>query len=113
MVRSSRRRTGPRVYMETFGCQMNEADSALIIGQLQRAGYRRADAPKDADVILINTCAVREKAEDRVYGRSSQLLKHRADNPDLIIGITGCMAEHLREKLHQTAPHVSLVARAG
>lgn len=100
----------PRVYVETFGCQMNEADSALIMGQLRRAGYAATRDPSQADVILVNTCAVREKAEDRVYGRTSQLSKYQKVNPGLVIGITGCMAEHLREKLARTAPHVSLVA---
>ena len=100
----------PAVYMETFGCQMNEADSALISGQLGRAGYRAVQDPAAADVILINTCAVREKAEDRVWGRTSQLLRHRSDNPDLVIGITGCMAEHLKDKVAARAPYISLVA---
>ncbi|MCR9160514.1 MAG: tRNA (N6-isopentenyl adenosine(37)-C2)-methylthiotransferase MiaB [Nannocystaceae bacterium] len=100
----------PAVYMETFGCQMNEADSALIAGQLGRAGYRAVRDPASADVILINTCAIREKAEDRVWGRTSQLLRHRADNPDLVIGITGCMAEHLKDKVAKRAPYISLVA---
>lgn len=100
----------PRVYLETFGCQMNEADSALMAGQLRRAGYARTTTPDDADVILVNTCAVREKAEDRVYGRTSSLSRLRANKPDLVIGITGCMAEHLRDKLEHTAPHVNLVA---
>jgi len=100
---------GPRVYLETLGCQMNEADSALIIGQLQASGYTRVPDPAAADVILINTCAVREKAEERVYGRTSQLLRHRRNNPDLVFGITGCMAEHLRDKVSERAPHISLV----
>ena len=100
----------PRVYLETFGCQMNEADSALIAGQLQRAGYRRVDDPAAADVILVNTCAIREKAEDRVWGRTSQLLRHRRDNPHLVLGITGCMAEHLKEKVSERAPYLSIVA---
>lgn len=100
----------PAVYMETFGCQMNEADSALISGQLGRAGYRAVRDPSAADVILINTCAIREKAEDRVWGRTSQLLRHRSDNPNLVIGITGCMAEHLKDKVAARAPYISLVA---
>lgn len=100
----------PAVYLETFGCQMNAADSALISGQLGRAGYRAVQDPAAADVILINTCAIREKAEDRVWGRTSQLLKHRAENPDLVIGITGCMAEHLKDKVAARAPYISLVA---
>jgi tRNA-2-methylthio-N6-dimethylallyladenosine synthase len=100
---------GPRVYLETLGCQMNEADSALILGQLAARGYVRVRDPADADVVLLNTCAVREKAEERVYGRTSQLLRHRRQNPDLIFGITGCMAEHLRDKVADRAPHISLV----
>jgi tRNA-2-methylthio-N6-dimethylallyladenosine synthase len=100
----------PRVYLETFGCQMNQADSALIAGRLDDGGYRRVGDPAEADVILINTCAIREKAEERVYGRASQLLAHRRANPDLVIGITGCMAEHLKEQIAERAPHVTLVA---
>lgn len=100
---------GPRVYLETLGCQMNEADSALIAGQLAARGYVRVSDPALADVVLINTCAVREKAEERVYGRTSQLLRHREHNPDLVFGITGCMAEHLRDKVAERAPHISLV----
>ncbi|HET6583717.1 MAG TPA: tRNA (N6-isopentenyl adenosine(37)-C2)-methylthiotransferase MiaB [Nannocystaceae bacterium] len=100
----------PRVYLETFGCQMNEADSALIAGRLAHAGYQRVDDPASADVVLINTCAIREKAEDRVWGRTSQLLRHRKENPALVVGITGCMAEHLREKVAERAPYIALVA---
>lgn len=100
---------GPRVYVETLGCQMNEADSALIVGQLAARGYVRVGDPAAADVILLNTCAVREKAEERVYGRTSQLLRHKKDNPGLVFGITGCMAEHLRDKIHRQAPHIGLV----
>jgi tRNA-2-methylthio-N6-dimethylallyladenosine synthase len=103
-------RSGPRVYVETLGCQMNEADSALIVGQLAARGYVRVPDPADADVILLNTCAVREKAEERVYGRTSQLLRHKKDNPNLVFGITGCMAEHLRDKVQKQAPHIGLVA---
>jgi len=100
----------PRVYLETLGCQMNEADSAIIMGQLRAGGYVRVADPAAADVILLNTCAVREKAEDRVYGRTSQLLRHRKERPGLVFGITGCMAEHLRDKVQQHAPHIGLVA---
>ena len=101
---------GARVYLETLGCQMNEADSAIIMGQLRARGYTRVTDPALADVILLNTCAVREKAEDRVYGRTSQLLRHRKQNPHLVFGITGCMAEHLRDKVSQQAPYIGLVA---
>ncbi len=104
------RTDAPKVYLETLGCQMNEADSAVIAGRLQAHGYVRVRDPAQADVVLLNTCAVRERAEERVYGRTSQLLQHRAHNPGLVIGITGCMAEHLRDKVRDTAPHVALVA---
>jgi len=100
----------PRVYLETFGCQMNEADSALIAGRLAEGGYVRVQDPAQADVVLVNTCAIREKAEDRVVGRTSQLLRHRAQNPGLVIGITGCMAEHLKTRVAERAPHITLVA---
>jgi len=99
----------PRVYLETLGCQMNVADSALILGQLTQRGYVQVRDPAQADVVLLNTCAVREKAEERVYGRTSQLLQHRRERPNLVFGITGCMAEHLRGKVAERAPHISLV----
>ncbi len=99
----------PRVYLETLGCQMRVADSALILGQLKGRGYVQVRDPAQADVVLLNTCAVREKAEERVYGRTSQLLQHRRDKPGLVFGITGCMAEHLRGKVAERAPHISLV----
>src|SRR5688572_1018796 len=102
--------SAPTVYLETFGCQMNEADTALIAGRLGSRGYRRVRDPADADVILVNTCAVREKAEDRVWGRTSQLLAHRRARPGLVIGITGCMAKHLEAKVAEKAPHIGLVA---
>ncbi|KIG16620.1 tRNA-i(6)A37 methylthiotransferase [Enhygromyxa salina] len=101
---------GPRIYMETFGCQMNEADTALVLGRLGADGWVHVSEPALADLILVNTCAVREKAESRVYGRTSQLLMHREQNPNLVVGITGCMAEHLRDKLETRAPHIQLVA---
>lgn len=97
------------MYLETLGCQMNAADSALIAGRLRQGGYRRVEDPAQADVVLINTCAIREKAEDRVVGRTSQLVAHRRKNPNLVIGITGCMAEHLKTRVADRAPHVTLV----
>jgi tRNA-2-methylthio-N6-dimethylallyladenosine synthase len=98
------------VYLETYGCQMNEADAALVIGRLDDAGYVRVTDAADADVVLLATCAVRERAEERIYGRANQLLRHRKDNPNLVFGIIGCMATHVRERLSETAPHVTLVA---
>jgi tRNA-2-methylthio-N6-dimethylallyladenosine synthase len=95
-------------YVETYGCQMNVADTNLILGLLQRGGYQQTQDPQRADLILINTCAVREKAEERVFQRAS-MLSHRRARPDVVLGITGCMAEHLKDQIHQRAPHVDLV----
>ncbi len=98
-----------RVFIETYGCQMNVADSELMAGILQGEGWEKADAPEDADVILVNTCAVREKAEERVFGRVATLNGVKYQRPDVLIGVTGCMAEHLRDKLTERAPWVDLI----
>lgn len=102
--------SGPRVYLETYGCQMNVADSDLITTQLLEAGYQRTQDAKQADVVLVNTCAVREKAEERVVARAGELLALRRGKPELVVGIVGCMAEHLRERLLDKAPGVDVVA---
>ena len=99
----------PTVYVETYGCQMNVADTEMVIGLLQQQGYERTLDPSAADVILINTCAVRERAVERVRGRASTLAQHKTSGRRVVLGITGCMAEHLREELHEKAPYVDLV----
>ncbi len=101
--------SGRKVYVETYGCQMNIADTEVVAAILKRAGYRCVESPEEADVILINTCAVRENAEERVIGRASQLSGLRAHNPNLTIGILGCMAQHLAASLPKRAPFVDLV----
>ncbi len=95
-------------YVETYGCQMNVADTDMALGMLYRAGYGRTEDPARADLILLNTCAVREKAEERVFARVSILAEQKA-RPGVIVGITGCMAEHLKEKILERAPYVDLV----
>ena len=100
---------GRRVFIETYGCQMNVADSELMGGILKERGYDAASELAKADVILVNTCAVREKAEERVFGRLSQLLQYKHENPNLVLGVTGCMAEHLKEQIVERAPYVDLV----
>ena len=100
---------GKKVFIETYGCQMNLADSELMGGILAEEGFTAADSMEESDVILINTCAVRESAEDRVFGRLSHLLQHKHENPELVLGVTGCMAENLREKIVEKAPYVDLV----
>ena len=97
------------VYVETYGCQMNVADSELIASILNDAGFTITDQAEGADVILLNTCAVREHAEERVIGRVSQLNGLRTQRPHLTLGILGCMAQHLSDTLSERAPFVDLV----
>jgi tRNA-2-methylthio-N6-dimethylallyladenosine synthase len=101
--------SAPLVYVETYGCQMNVADSEMMLGLLHGGGYARTDDPARADLILINTCAVREKAEEKVYARASMLAQHKARHPGVVLGITGCMAEHLKADIQAQAPYVDLV----
>ena len=98
-----------RVYIETYGCQMNISDGELMAGILERRGYAVAETPGQADVVLVNTCAIREHAERRVLGRVSQLNGLKRDNPDLVIGVTGCMAQRMGDTLLEQAPYVDLV----
>src|SRR5512135_2924624 len=100
----------PRVYLETYGCQMNVADSQTVNAVLRRAGYGSASRPEDADVILLNTCAIREHAEDRVIGRLSDLARLKSTRPDLKLGLLGCMAQHNRAALIEKAPWIDLIA---
>ena len=97
----------PTVYVETYGCQMNVSDSELMIGKLAAHGYQPVDAPDGADVILVNTCAIREHAEQRVIGRLGELKRHM--KPTTVVGVTGCMAQRLGPQLLEKAKHVSLV----
>ena len=91
------------LYLETYGCQMNVADSELITGVLARDGYRRVDDPAQADVVLLNTCAIREHAEQRVAQRVRQLIAERDGGRRLRIGLAGCMAQHHRDRLLDAA----------
>ncbi|HKA30988.1 MAG TPA: tRNA (N6-isopentenyl adenosine(37)-C2)-methylthiotransferase MiaB [Candidatus Binatia bacterium] len=99
----------PTVYIETYGCQMNVADTELILGHLAQHGWARTSAPETADVILLNTCAIREHAETRVLGRLGDLARHKLRRPGVRIGVTGCMAQHLRTTLRERAPLVDLL----
>ncbi len=96
-----------RVYIETYGCQMNVADSELMFGVLGREGYLRAENPEDADVLLVNTCAVRDNAEQRVIGRMGELQRHK--RPGDVLGVVGCMAQRLGPALLAQVPRVDLV----
>ncbi|MDE0300521.1 MAG: tRNA (N6-isopentenyl adenosine(37)-C2)-methylthiotransferase MiaB [Candidatus Poribacteria bacterium] len=98
-----------RIYIETYGCQMNVSDSELMTGVLTRSGHHIANRIEDADVILLNTCAIRENAETKVINRLTQLSHRKRKQDDLILGVCGCMAQHLRTKLVEAAPYVDLV----
>ena len=97
----------PTVYIETYGCQMNVSDSELMLGSLAARGYDAVDAPDGAYVILVNTCAIRDHAEQRVIGRLGELRRHMT--PDTVLGVTGCMAQRLGPQILERARHVSLV----
>lgn len=98
-----------KAFIETYGCQMNVSDSELMHGILSEAGYSVADRPEDADVILVNTCAIRDHAEQRVLGRVGQLQQYRTARPGLVIGVTGCMAQRMGHELLDRAGGVDLV----
>ena len=97
----------PTVYIETYGCQMNVSDSELMLGKLAAHGYAPVDSPDGADVILVNTCAIRDHAEQRVIGRLGEL--RRSMKPGAVVGVTGCMAQRLGPQLLTRAKHVSVV----
>ena len=98
-----------KVYVETYGCQMNISDGELMEGILVEKGYEVATSAEEADVIIVNTCAIREHAEERVLGRVGQLYGIKKERPEVIIGVTGCMAQRLGDHLLQRAPYVDLV----
>ncbi len=95
------------VWIETYGCQMNVADTELMLGVLARDGYAQALEPEGADVLLVNTCAVRDNAEQRVIGRMGELQRHK--RPGTVLGVVGCMAQRLGPILLERVPKVDLV----
>jgi len=101
----------PLAYVDTYGCQQNEADSELIRGMLVEMGYDITDTDEGADVIVINTCAIREHAEQRVFGNVGALVHGKRRNPNQIICLCGCMAQepHVAQRLRQSYHHVDLV----
>ena len=88
---------GKTYYIETYGCQMNEYDSALVEGLLETQGYSKSAHPEGADVVLVNTCSVREKAEDTAYEKLRNLQALKKARPGMKLGMIGCMAENKRE----------------
>lgn len=96
-------------YLETYGCQMNVADSELIEGILQEQGLSETKEMPDADIIMVNTCAVRDHAEAKVHTRLGQFNKIKRERPEVLIGVLGCMAQHLKNDLLENKPYVDIV----
>jgi tRNA-2-methylthio-N6-dimethylallyladenosine synthase len=100
-------------FLETFGCQMNVLDSQLVAGQLRALGWQAVGTPADADMILFNTCSVRQHAEDKVLSRLGELRRWRKQHPEGILGVLGCMAEREQHALFDKAPHLDLLCGPG
>ncbi|MBO1222974.1 MAG: tRNA (N6-isopentenyl adenosine(37)-C2)-methylthiotransferase MiaB [Candidatus Scalindua sediminis] len=98
-----------KVFIKTYGCQMNKLDSELSVGALVKEGYTFTEDEGAADVILLNTCSVRNKAEHKVYSQLGSLRDQKEKNPGLILGVLGCMAQNDGEKIFRRMPHVNLV----
>lgn len=99
--------------VETWGCQMNVLDGERMSGQLERRGLRRAAESEDCDVVILNTCAVREKAVDKVYSALGVLSRQKRENPDLVVGVTGCVAQVQGDEILERAPWVDFVLGPG
>ena len=101
---------GKKLFVETYGCQMNVGDSEIVVSIMQNEGWRYTDDPREADVILINTCSIRDNAEQRIWGRLAELRGLRRRRQGVLIGIIGCMAERLKERLTEGEDAVDIVA---
>jgi len=99
----------PKLHLITYGCQMNEYDSERVAGLLKDDSYELTEVAEDADLILLNTCAIREKAEDKVFSRLGQLRILKRERPHVLIGVMGCMAQLWKGKIQERAPQVDLV----
>jgi tRNA-2-methylthio-N6-dimethylallyladenosine synthase len=102
-----------KLYIETVGCQMNVLDSELVVGSLRRQGYEMVHEAEDADVILFNTCSVRQHAEDKIYSALGTLRGHKRRYPEKVIGVLGCMAQKDQELIRRRAPHVDIICGTG
>lgn len=102
-------RRGQKYFIETYGCQMNESDTERIGGQLEELGYAPADDLQDADIVILNTCSIRQNAEEKVYGKIGEAKKLKERNPKVLLGIAGCMAQENKNKLIQRMPVIDFV----
>lgn len=101
---------GRKLFIETYGCQMNVGDSEIVVSIMQQHGYIYTDRAEEADVVLINTCSIRDNAEQRIWGRLSEMRRLRKQRPSLVVGVIGCMAERLKEQLIEGGHGVDVVA---
>jgi tRNA-2-methylthio-N6-dimethylallyladenosine synthase len=99
---------GKRFHVWTIGCQMNEADSAKIAATLQEAGYTATPQEQDADILILNSCVVRQAAEDKVSGKLNSLIRLKRERPDIAVVLTGCMVTNQQDRLRERFPHVDL-----
>jgi tRNA-2-methylthio-N6-dimethylallyladenosine synthase len=102
-----------KVFIETFGCQMNLLDSELVLHQLKTCNFEQIESPQEADLILYNTCSVREHAEQKVYSRLGTLKHYKTQKPNVRIGVLGCMAQKEGEALLRRMPHIDLICGTG
>src|SRR5438876_12117404 len=102
-----------KLYIETVGCQMNVLDSELVVGSLRRQGYELIHEATEADVILFNSCSVRQHAEDKIYSALGRLRSHKQRHPSKILGVLGCMAQKDQALVRRRAPHVDIVCGTG
>ena len=102
-----------KLYIETVGCQMNLLDSELVVAGLRQRGYELTKDSKEADTILFNTCSVRQHAEDKIYSALGRLKHRKEHQPELLIGVLGCMAQKDQKQIFRRAPHVDVVCGPG
>lgn len=95
---------GKQYYTVTYGCQMNESDTERINGQLAELGYTEAPSMEEADIVILNTCSIRQNAEEKVYGKIGEIKRMKEKNPDLLVGIMGCMAQENKESSFPACP---------
>ncbi|HSW39050.1 MAG TPA: MiaB/RimO family radical SAM methylthiotransferase, partial [Acidobacteriota bacterium] len=99
-----------RFMIETFGCQMNDLDSEKMAGSLGHSGMKAAGGPDEADIIILNTCSVRDKAVQKVYARLGEIARRKEKQPDLLVCVVGCMAQLESESILKRAPYVDIIA---
>src|SRR3954467_14650290 len=102
-----------KLFIETVGCQMNVLDSELVVGSLRRQGYSLTHEIRDADLILFNTCSVRQHAEDKIYSALGRLRGHKQRHPHKVVGVLGCMAQKDQEQIKHRAPYVDIICGTG